>query len=328
MRTPTSGGRRPGSRDIRGCEGGWFGAALANRLQELQLVDATIGIPHLDPNGAGGDSPIPSGSLNALREALPKARLVDATSLMDEQRSVKSEEEIAVLERAVAIAKTGIFMLGYQARAGMAQTEAFGVLQAAILEAGGEPGSRVLWDCSPSPGRAAFQALPAPMQRGDVIQNELEVKLAGYGVQEIHPICVGKPPQQVYDAFELCLKIVGEALPLLAPGAPLREVVNVVERSAEGTAFQATLVAHGCGLAPEPPADDWTVWREGQVLTFGPTLQASDGTRISFRTTVAVTAEGGRRLGKRPLELMLTSRSFMSAYVDLRRPQPTAPWLS
>ena len=31
---------------------------------------------------------------------------------------------------------------------------------------------------------------------------------------------------------------------------------------------------------------------------------------------------------KRPLELMLTSRSFMSAYVDSRPPAPTAPWLS
>ena len=85
------------------------------------------------------------------------------------------------------------------------------------------------------------------------------------------------------------------------------------------------------GLAEEPldPASEGRRAIEaGQVLAVKPIVRDTDGTTLSFCSTVAVAADGGRRLSRRPLELMLTSRSFMSGYTEWRAPEPTAPWIT
>jgi hypothetical protein len=139
---------------------------------------------------------------------------------------------------------------------------------------------------------------------------------------------VGKPPQQVYEMFELSLKLFNEAMPLLTPGTPVQTVVQTVEAGAQGTPFRTSLTSYGRGLAEEDPGTaSPPVYHERQVLMFKPVVRAADGMGINFCATVVVTPEGGRRLGHRPMELMLTSRSFMSAYTKLDRPEPTAPWL-
>jgi hypothetical protein len=231
------------------------------------------------------------------------------------------------MERASAVAEAGIFALGYAVRVGMLQTEAVSILQAAILRAGGELSNQVLWECSPRPGRTGWHVPAVPIARGDIIQNELEAKVAGYSAREVHPICVGKPPQQVYDMFELSTKIFEEAMILLKPGTPVRSIAELVERSGEGTPFKTSLTSYGRGLAEEDAVGTGGTYRERQVLMFKPVVRADDGMRITFCATVVVTPDGGRRLGKRPMELMLTSRSFMSAYTRLQHPEPSAPWL-
>jgi Xaa-Pro dipeptidase len=318
--------------DIRGSDGHRYGKVLADRLRELKLEAETIGVPLLQSPARAGESPIPSGAVEALREALPRAQFVDASALMDEQRSIKSDEEVAMMERASAIAERGIFMLGYHVRAGMPQTEALAVLEGAMLKAGCELSNQILWECSPKPGRTWWHPMHIPIEQGDILQNELEAKIAGYSAREVHPICVGKPEPRVYEMFDLSAKTFDKALPLLKPGAAVDEVVQMVREAGEGTPYRTSLTSYGTGMAQEElgPADDAegpAVYHERQVMIFKPVVRAEDGLGINFCSTVLVTPEGGKRLSRRPLELMLTSRSLMSAYVKEPSKEPTAPWL-
>jgi Xaa-Pro dipeptidase len=236
-----------------------------------------------------------------------------------------------MFERAVAVADAAIFHLGYDVRVGMTQTEALSILEAAILRAGGDPGHQTRWECGPAPKGIPGRALPVPLHRFDVSLADLTPSVAGYGARELHPVCVGKPPQRVYEMFELACNVFSAALPLLTPGRSSDAWLAAATQAAADSPYEVRLDVAAAGLADHRTAsaeERPTMFQDQQVLTVNAVARDADGTSIAFCTTVVVTPEGGRRLSKRPLELMLTSRSFLSAYTEWRSPEPTAPWLS
>jgi hypothetical protein len=170
-----------------------------------------------------------------------------------------------------------------------------------------------------------------PLQRFEVIQAELTPSVAGHGAREIHPVCVGKPPQRIYELFEQACNAFNAALALLTPGRSLdARLAAATETSADSPYAMMLHITVG-GLAEErvdAAERRAVVLHDQQVLTVNAIARDEDGATINFCTTVLVTPDGGRRLSKRPLELMLTSRSFLSAYTEWRMPEPTPPWLT
>jgi Xaa-Pro aminopeptidase len=319
--------------DLRGSEGGRYGKVLSDRLKELKLQSGVIGVPHLECGPGSAESPVPSGALAALRTELPDARFVDTTALLDDQRAVKSDEEIAMLERASTIAERGILMLTYRVHVGMLQTEALAILEGAMLEAGCELGNQIRWECARRPSGAGWRPSHEQIRRGDVIQNDVEARVAGYGAREVHPISLGKPDSQVQEMFSLSARIFSEALPLLKPAVSVASVVDFVRRAGEATPYRTSLASHGPGRAregfdtsetPRPPAD--AQYHERQVVSFRPVVGTDDGMRISFGATVVVTPTGGRRLGQRGLELLGSHRTFLAPYLAQRSEELPTPW--
>jgi hypothetical protein len=316
--------------DVRTSEDGRFGAVLGQRLRELHLADAAIGIPYLDGGLGMAESPLAAGAIATLRAELPHARFVDATELMDEQRRVKSDEEIAAIECACGVADAAIFTLGYHIRAGMTQREALSILEAAILRQGSQPGHAARWICGPAPSGIPGPALPNPLSWGDVVEAGVAPRVAGYAGVETHVLCVGKPPERIYGMFKLALASFEAAVPLLTPGRSLDTALGTASEAQSDTPYTVTFRVADVGLAEETmdlTSQGSRALQAGRALAVKSIVQDADGITLSFCSTVAVAAEGGRRLARRPLELMLTSRSFLSAYTDWRAPEPTAPWL-
>jgi hypothetical protein len=123
-------------------------------------------------------------------------------------------------------------------------------------------------------------------------------------------------------------------LPLLTPGKTLDAALATAIEASPDSPYELTLNVDAAGLPLQPLAGEGTelLLQDQLILTVNPIARDVDGTAIALCTTVVVTPDGGRRLSKRPLELMLTSRSFLSAYTgwrppEPRPPEPTAPWL-
>lgn len=319
--------------DLRGSEGGRYGKVLADRVKELKLQGGTIGTPYLQSAPQAMESPVPAGALEAFRTELPAARLVDATALLEQQRSIKSDEEIAMIERAASIAERGIGMLAYRVRVGMPQTEALGILEGAMVEAGCELGNQILWECSRKPGRTWRHPYHVPIERGDVIQSEVEARVAGYNAREVHPISMGKPQGQIQELFDLSTSLFTEAMALLKPGASVKSLSEFVGRAGEGAPYHVSLSSYGIGLAREDltfpegggSADDAT-YQDRQVVVFKPVVRTADGLGISFGSTVVVTPEGGRRLGQRSMVMLGSHRSFLAPYLAPSSEELPPPW--
>ena len=92
--------------DIRPSRRSW-GEPVIERMKELQLQSARIGVSGLSGLLRAPEGTVVTGMLEKVRQAFPKARFENATELLQEARSVKGAEEVAWIERAAEILDQG-----------------------------------------------------------------------------------------------------------------------------------------------------------------------------------------------------------------------------
>ena len=88
--------------DVRDGRNRWAEDAVS-RLRELGFKDGRLGISGLSGLIRTPDGIVAHTTVEALRQAFPDVELVNATSLMQEVRAIKSAEEIGCMERSMEI---------------------------------------------------------------------------------------------------------------------------------------------------------------------------------------------------------------------------------
>ena len=128
-----------------------FGDAIVARLRELGADQARIGIAGLANIARYPEGVISHGTYVKIREAFPRADLVDATFLLEEAKFVKSDEEVAFLARAVELVEGAIEVMARAARPGVPECVVYGRMLASMVEQGGELPMMINWAAGPSP---------------------------------------------------------------------------------------------------------------------------------------------------------------------------------
>ncbi len=291
-----------------------WSAPVIDRLHELGVDRSRIGVVGLGGGVRTPEGTIPHGYFERIREAFPNATFEDVTVLLDELRGVKSPEELAVMEQAAAIAEAGIRGFVEAARPGVPDFQVYAALYSAMLRAGGDVPTMVLWGSGPGNVRDAFLPTRRPLERGDMLSNEIDGKYIGYVAQRVQPAVLGDAPPALLDAMEK-QKIVFDAIcERMKPGARWGEIVREVDGIAEELGGKATLTMHGRGLGEDrpllvggemSPEIESFVLQEGHAFIVKPNFRPAGGPGITWGDTVAVTANGGRRLGKDPHQLVV-----------------------
>src|SRR4029453_10583051 len=88
--------------DIRATRRSW-GEPIAERMNELKLGQARIGVSGLSGLLRAPEGTVVSGMIEKLRKTFPKAQFENATEFLQDARSVKGPEEVAWIERAAHI---------------------------------------------------------------------------------------------------------------------------------------------------------------------------------------------------------------------------------
>ena len=299
--------------DIRTPKHHTWSLPMIDRLRELKLEGERIGVV-----GLGGGVRTPEGTISwglyeKLREALPKAQFEDVTVMMGNLRSVKSAEELACMERATEMVEHGLQVMAQVARPGAVDYEVYADVYGAMMKAGSEVPVMVLWGSGPGEPRDAFLPTRRRLERGDRIDNEIEAKYLGYQSQRVQPAILGEAPPALLAAMDKHKTVFEAARAELKPGVPFGEVAKRIDRVAEEEGCQARLTMHGRGLGEDRPllvGGDMTpetasfVLQEGNTFIMKPRVRAADGTAITWGDVVAVTPQGGRRLGKDPHRLL------------------------
>lgn len=289
-----------------------FGRAMAPVMKDLGLARARIGVAGLERGLRAPEGTIKYGTVRKLREALPQATFVDATLVMHEARFVKSEEEIAMLERSVALSERALDAMVETARPGVRESEVYAEMIAAMVRDGGELPTMISWFSGP-PGARAQRLTMASERRITspwYITQECEGRYAGYVSQRMQPLFIGKVPEELRAGFEAQKRALFACWEMLKPGTTFRELMATAERAGDGTGFETPLTMHGRGLGDDAPLIvqgrldmDMGEVRENCVFVVKPIARRDGFDGITWADTVVATSGGARRLGKQPIEI-------------------------
>jgi Xaa-Pro aminopeptidase len=281
--------------------------------------------------GLGGGTRTPEGTIShgfysQIRDAFPNAELVDATPILTETRYVKSDEEVGVLTKSLEIVETGVAAKIAAAKAGATDWQVWAAAISAMLHNGSEMPVHCNWISGKNPVRTLTRPSMRVLARGDLIVNELEASWIGYRSQAVQPVFVEVADPVHEELFKVQKEVFDAVLPLLKPGITVKELaerteaIGIKAAPSKGPAANAKtkLTMHGRGQGDDGPiitnhARDpeqlGVALKENMVFICKPAAETPDGSAIcTWGDTVVVTAQGGRRLGKRPHALAIAGR--------------------
>jgi Xaa-Pro aminopeptidase len=294
-----------------------YGRAAVERLKELKVDNARIGI-----SGYGAGNRTPEGTIfygfwKIMRDTFPKAEFVDATELLAQVRFVKSEEEIAALKKSTQIIEKGVEAKIAYAKPGAIDWVVWAEAMAAMMRHGSEIPVHQHWLSGKNPIRTLTRPTFRPLERGDLIIDELEASWIGYRSQIVQPVFVEVADPVHVELMKIQKQVFNTLMEQLKPGVTVKELAELTAkaggsaRPAQGPAANAIvrLTMHGRGAGDDGPIitdlsqnrrDLETPLQENMVLIFKPSVETPEGMPKSICTwgdTVVVTKAGGVRLG-------------------------------
>ncbi len=303
-----------------------YGRVIVERLSELKAERGRIGITGLgDVEGTRTpEGTILYGTWKQIREAFPKAELVDATPILTEVRYVKSQEEIVVLTKSMEIVE-----LAYQAeieaaRPGVKDWEVWAATQYALMRNGSEIPVHCNWVSGKNPKRTLTRPSMRILERGDLIINEIEASWIGYRAQGVQPVFVEVADPVHQELIKVQREVFNRVCASLKPGITVKELAELTQKagaeagpkSGPAAGAMTELTMHGRGAGDDgpivtsharSPRQLGVALRENMVFICKPSAISADGNYVcTWGDTVVVTARGGRRLGKRAHDLAVS----------------------
>ncbi|MGH7774546.1 MAG: M24 family metallopeptidase [Candidatus Binatia bacterium] len=180
---------------------GNYSAVIVDLVKQWGLANGRIGISETDP---AYHSYLPVNEYQTLQKGLPEAELVFAGDFFHSLVHVKSDEEIACVEKAGELMDQAIYAMAARAKPGVTEYQLAAAAAYAILDGGGQIDFQIIGSTSMDNPSIIF-GNPWPsgrvLKKGDIIINELACGYRGYTVQIGTPICIGEPPQWIKDFF-------------------------------------------------------------------------------------------------------------------------------
>jgi ectoine hydrolase len=285
-------------------------------MEDLARVIADLGAKRI---GVEMDNYYYSAKAHAVLAERLSGEIVDATALVNWQRLVKSDTEIAYIRQAAAIVERMHREMLEQAEPGMPKhhliAEIYRTGIRGVAEAWGDYPAIV--PMAPSGMDATAPHLTwddQPLRTGEPTFFELAGVHRRYHAPQSRTLFFGEPPAKYRRAEEAVLEATRAAMDVLRPGALCEDVA---------AAFNGTLARFGftkdsrCGYPiglSYPPdwgertasfrAGDKTELKAGMVFHFMPALWLDDG-GIEITEPVLITADGADHLTETPRELFV-----------------------
>jgi Xaa-Pro dipeptidase len=301
-----------------------YGRIIVQRLKELNVETGRIGITGL---GEIEGTRTPEGTIfygtwKQIREALPDAELVDATSVLTEVRYVKSQEEIDALTKSMEIIELAFEAEIAAARPGVKDWDVWAATHYALMRHGSEMPVHFNWVSGKNPRRTLTRPSMRILERGDLIINETEASWIGYRSQGVQPVFVEVIDPVHAELVKVQREVFNRVLENLKPGVTVGELAQLTLQTGQKAApasgpaagAKADLNMHGRGAGDDgpiitaharSPKELGVALRENMVFICKPSAISSDGEYIcTWGDTVVVTDKGGHRLGKRPHDLV------------------------
>jgi Xaa-Pro aminopeptidase len=252
---------------------------VVNAVSELGLTDKRLGVVGyrhmLSPL-----SDVSAAFMTGLSRGLPHAEISDETSLIDELRVVKSEEEKDFIRRAGAIARARIERLIATAQPGNTEADVWAAMEHEGIINGAEPNTFNLLSSGPvnddtdqivallHGGEPPHTATQRVLAEGDLIISEFHTSYGGYLAHAEFSVFIGEAPDQLRALHDSAAELVRMAEGLFVAGRSVRSAYTAFHEFADAQGLDfVELGFHGHGLSsPEFPA---SVFRDADQAFIG-----------------------------------------------------------
>jgi Xaa-Pro aminopeptidase len=292
-------------------------APLVERIKGLRLENAKIGY-------AG---PLGHQDYSLIMKALPSLQLVDAEDILNNIRTVKSPEEVALIDRANHVFNAAIVHICEQAQPGMLGRRVIEMGRQAMWDVGGDLSSTFTLNFGERPAQNPLLAditLNTPIKEGDVATLTAHAHYRHYAGHSDQEIVFGAPKQRHLKMFDAVKNVRGSVLKVVRAGLTNRELHESYFKACEEAGFGISEHAqmHQYGIdVPEFPGPafkhaktsgrpiagggDFTL-ASGMIFSIAPTLaDEATGELLLGGTSLVVTENGYKELGARPVELLV-----------------------
>lgn len=287
---------------------------VAARIKELGLGRGRIGLVGRAPGPLTPDGRWPQLAHETLRRELDQATLVDFDDELGLVRAIKSAEEIACHERAMAMTEAAIEVMYAHARAGVSGADVVGRMVGGLVRAGSDMSVMVQLNVGSRICLASRLTPDRPLVAGDVLLNEITGKYNGYWSQAHAPVAVGAATAAYRRLFDLTFEGLVAGQDALKPGIRTGELAEIIRKPSQdaGYPWNPIPTVKGIGLStsefPMSPSPYAAVTvsppiEEHMVITVQPAAYDRDaGIGMHIAETFVVTRSACRRLGHRKLE--------------------------
>jgi ectoine hydrolase len=168
-----------------------------------------------------------------LRQELPQAELVDATALVNWQRGVKSDEEIAFMRKAARISEKIVDGIVERVEPGRPKNEVVAEIYADAIRGDGDAWGdyAAIVPLLPSGTDAAAPHLTwddRPFRKGEATFFEIAGCYRRYHTPFCRTVFLGKPPQHILDAEKALVEGLEAGLDAARPGRPAGDVARAL----------------------------------------------------------------------------------------------------
>jgi Xaa-Pro dipeptidase len=267
-------------------------AVVSGTLRDLGLERARLGCEL----GPWQRLAIPQSLFQAMREELPEAAFVDASTVLEGVRMVKSEAEIARIEAACRVAAAAYQLVETRVQPGQSVSDCEDICMRAMLEAGADLDARHVVSFPSFPKHHVFSA-------GDLFQIDFALAFRGYRADLTRRATFGPATDAQQRDHDQISAIQAKVISALRPGAPANSVAMLFNALAADLGYPGLSsggwIGHGIGLdlleRPSLDAVDATLLEPGMVLTPEPWFVRS-GLIVMAEETVLITDAGSRVL--------------------------------
>jgi len=257
----------------------------------------------------GFDGYLPYTTGKALEAVIPNAELVNADDALMQARMIKSDAEIEIIRRAVAVGEMGM-RAGIDACVeGAMEFEASAAADHAMRSFGAEsvPFSSIV---TAGENAAVMQELSTDkiMRNGEVVMLDLGCMFEGYHSDFARSVLVGPGPasDEQKAAYGAAMAALDAMLVEIKPGASCGRIEQVAREAITEAGFgehaYTYFPGHGIGMSPwEPPIVDVGATAElqaGMVIDVEPGIHKPGVCGLRLEETVLVTEDGNEVLTK------------------------------
>lgn len=261
---------------------------------------------------------LPAAAYERLRALLPEAEFEDASTVVAEERLIKTPEEIAYQRSAARMADHAMRTAFEALRPGISEVELAGIVARALGEAGSEYAA-----ISPmvAAGRRSAMTHAMPQRQvlaeGDVVILEHAGVCNRYHAVMMRTAVLGRPSPRLREVASLLSEAFAAALEAVRPGVPVGEAnsaCNAVLDRLDLARTRVHRIGYSLGLAYPPSWLEAMIVDEGDPHVFAPNMSFTiepnlslydEGFGVKLGDTVLCTEDGAESLSEVAPELVV-----------------------